>query len=128
MSYPSIHQHLQSQHATLETASEAQLRAAFIAAFASDLPLGFARVGELVETLRSKQHRVMLSLDPKSQEGQEFARLLAPDIPRQVLEEHFDCAFGFYNCCNGIAAADRGGLKLTLREQIAAQDPSFVDC
>src|SRR5688572_30067476 len=128
MSYPSIHQHLHSQHATLETASEAQLRAAFIAAFKSDLPLGFARVRELVEKLRSKQHRVMLSLDPKSQEGQEFARLLAPDIPRQVLEQHFDCAFGFYNCCNGIAAADRGGLKLTLREQIAAQDPSFVDC
>ena len=49
---------------TLENASEAQLRGAFIAAFASDLPLGFARVGELVEKLRTKQHRVMLTLGP----------------------------------------------------------------
>jgi hypothetical protein len=128
MSYPSIHQHLERQGAILESASEAQLRAAFIEAFKSDLPLGFARVSELVEKLRTKQHRVMLTLDPKSEEGQEFARLLAPDIPRQVLEEHFDCAFGFYNCCNGIAAADRGSLKLTLREQIETQHPHFVDC
>jgi hypothetical protein len=69
MSYPSIHQHLESQGATLESASEAQLRQAFISAFKSDLPLGFARVSELVEKLRAKQHRVMLTLDPKSQEG-----------------------------------------------------------
>jgi hypothetical protein len=128
MSYPSIHQHLESQGATLESASEAQLRQAFISAFKSDLPLGFARVSELVEKLRAKQHRVMLTLDPKSQEGQEFARLLAPDIPRQVLEDHFDCTFGFYNCCNGIAAHDRSGLKMTMREQIESQHPSFVDC
>lgn len=128
MSYPSIHQHLENQGATLEGASDDQLRAAFIAAFQSDLPLGFSRVTELVEKLRTKQHRVMLTLDPKSKEGQEFARLLAPDIPREVLEEHFDCAFGFYNCCNGVAAPKRGDLKLTLREQIETQHPNFVDC
>ena len=128
MSYPSIHRHLENQGTTLETASDAQLKRAFIEAFRSDLPLGFARVSELAEKLRSKQHRVMLRLDPKSSEGQEFARLLAPDIPRQVLEEHFDCAFGFYNCCSGIAAADKDSLKLTLREQIESQHPSFVDC
>lgn len=43
MSYPSIHQHLENQGRTLENASEAHLRAAFIAAFESDPPLGFAR-------------------------------------------------------------------------------------
>jgi len=128
MSYPSIHQHLETQGATFENASEDQLRAAFIAAFQSDLPLGFNRVAELVEKLRTKQHRVMLSLDPKSDEGQEFARLLAPDIPREILEQHFDCAFGFYNCCNGVAAANRASLKLSLREQIETQHPNFVDC
>jgi hypothetical protein len=128
MSYPSIHRHLEDQGVKLETASDVQLKGAFVAAFQTDLPLGFARVAELVGKLRSKQARVMLRLDPQSPEGQEFARLLAPDIPRQILEEHFDCAFGFYNCCNGIAAADKSGLKLSLREQIESQHPNFVDC
>ncbi len=128
MSYPSIHQQLENQGVTLENASEDQLRQAFISAFQSDLPLGFARVNELVETLKAKRHRVMLTLDPNSQEGQEFARPLAPDIPRQVLDHHFDCAFGFYNCCKGVAASDRDGLDMTLREQIASQHPSFFDC
>lgn len=128
MSYPSIHEHLEAQGVTLESASDHQLRSAFISAFQSDLPLGFTKVNELVEKLRTKQHRVMLTLDPKSDEGQEFARLLAPDIPRDILEQHFDCAFGFYNCCNGIAAANRAGLQMSLREQIETQHPNFVDC
>jgi hypothetical protein len=128
MSYPSIHQHLEDHGAVLETASDAQLKRAYIAAFKSDLPLGFAKVAELVEKLYIKRDRVVLSLDPKSAEGQEFARLLAPDIPRLVPEEYFDCAFGFYNCCKGVAARTRDGLKLSLREQIESQHPSFVDC
>jgi hypothetical protein len=128
MSYPSIHAHLESQGATVDTATEAQLHNAFIAAFQSDLPLGWARVSELVTKLRDKGERVMLSLDPNSDEGKQYARLLGPDIPRQVLEKHFGCAFGFYNCCGGVAADDKGKLKLTLREQIDAQHPNFVDC
>jgi hypothetical protein len=128
MSYPSIHRHLAAQGVTLEDATEAELGSALLAAFQSDLPQGFAKVAELAGKLQAQGGRVMLSLDPSSAEGQQYARLLAPDIPRRVLEQHFDCAFGFYNCCKGVAAADRSGLQLSLREQIAAQHPAFVDC
>ena len=128
MSYPSIHRHLEAQGATIDTASDDQLRQAFISAFHTDLPLGYAKVNELVEKMRDRKDRAMLTLDPNSEEGKEFARLMAPDIPREVLENHFGCAFGFYNCCKGVAAPARDGLKMTLKEQIDAQHPNFVDC
>ena len=129
MSYPSIHAQLAEQGTTLEAANENQLHAAFIGAFEKDLPLGFAKVGELVDTLRgSGKDRVMQSLNPNSPEGQQYARLLGPDIPRQVLERHHGVAFGFYNCCGGVAAVDKDKLGMSLREQIEAQDPNFVDC
>lgn len=129
MSYPSIHVQLERQGATLETATDAQMQAALIEAFQEDLSLGFAKVEELVEKLRSgDKKRVMLSLDPKSTEGQQYARLLGPDIARQVLERHFGVTFGFYNCCGGVAGHSKADLNMTMREQIEAQDPSFVDC
>ena len=129
MSYPSINRHLDGMNTTVDTATDDQLHAAFIAAFKEDLPLGFARVEELVAKLRTQgDDRVMLSLDPNSDEGKQYARLLGPDIPRQVLEQHFGCAFGFYNCCGGVAGDDKKKLKMTLQEQVAAQHPNFVDC
>lgn len=129
MSYPSIHAQLEKQGATPETATDDQMQNAFIGAFQADLPLGFAKVEELVGKLHaSGKDRVMLSLDPKSPEGQQYARLLGPDIPRQVLECHFDVAFGFYNCCGGVAGGDKTKLGMTMREQIEAQHPNFVDC
>ena len=129
MSYPSINARLAEQGATQETATGDQMQAAFIGAFRQDLPLGFAKVEKLVNTLRgSGRDRVMLSLDPKSPEGQQYARLLGPDIPRQVLERHFDVAFGFYNCCTGVIATDGTKLGMTMREQIEVQHPNFVDC
>jgi len=129
MSYPSIHAQLERQGATLETATDDQMQTAFIGAFREDLPLGYAKVEELVEKLsNADQGRAMLTLDPNSDEGKQFARLLAPDIPRQVLERHFGVCFGFYNCCKGVVAGERRRLNLTLREQIEAQHPQFVDC
>ena len=120
MSYPSIHRHLEAQGATVDTASDDQLQQAFISAFHTDLPLGFAKVNELVRKMYGRKDRAMLTLDPNSDEGREFTRLMAPDIPRKVLEEHFHCAFGFYNSCKGVAAPARDGLKMTLKEQVDA--------
>ncbi len=128
MSYPSINRHLETMGTTVDTATDDQLQAAFIAAFKEDLPLGWNKVSELVEKLKEKGERVMISLAPNSEEGKQYARLLGPDIPRQVLERHFDVNFGFYNCCGGVAAEDKDKLKLTMREQIEAQHPNFVDC
>ena len=129
MSYPSINTQLQKMGATTESATDDQLQSAFIKAFEEDLPLGFSKVQELVHKLRDgNKDRVILSLDPNSQEGQEYARLLGPDIPRKVLEQHFDVAFGFYNCCGGVAASNKKKLEMSTREQIAVQHPNFVDC
>lgn len=128
MSYPSINKHLEQQGVDVQTANEVQMAAAFLGAFREDLPLGMARVDELVAKLEQVGERAMLTLDPGSDEGKQFARLLGPDIPRQVLESHYGISFGFYNCCKGVAAPSRSGLRLSLREQIEAQDPSFVNC
>lgn len=128
MSYPSINTHLDAQGVTLDAATDAELSQAFIAAIRDDLPLGMGHVDALVAKLEDVGERAMLTLDPNSEEGKQFARLLGPDIPRKVLEDHHGVKFGFYNCCKGVVARDAGGLRLTLREQIEAQHPNFVDC
>ena len=128
MSYPSINKHLETQNVTVDSATEAQMANAFLGAFKEDLSLGMARVEELVSKLNQTGDRAMLTLDPNSDEGKQFARLLGPDVPRKILEEHFGLSFGFYNCCKGVVANSREDLKLTLREQIEAQHPNFVDC
>lgn len=128
MSYPSVNKHLEAQGTTLDAASDAQMVSAFLAAFREDLPLGMTRVDELVGKTKSTGRRAMITLNPNSDEGKQFARLLGADITRQVLEQHHGVSFGFYNCCKGVAAFAKDDLKMTLREQIEAQHPHFVDC
>ncbi len=128
MSYPSVDGHLTKQGVTMDTATDDQMRQAFINAFKEDLPLGWAKVEELVDKLKQMGARAMLTLNPNSPEGKQFARLLAPDIPRDVLQRHFGVKFGFYNCCKGVAGREPDDLKMTLREQMEAQHPNFVDC
>lgn len=133
MSYPSINRHLAAAGiATVAAATQAQLADAFLKAFDEDLPLGMAHVRDLVEKLDNTTdeagERAMLTLDPNSDEGKQFARLLGPDIPRQILQDHFGVQFGFYNCCKGVVSKTRDGLRMTLAEQMEAQHPNFVDC
>jgi len=132
MSYPSINRHLDTLGVTLQTATEAHLEQAFLAAFDEDLPLGMAHVRTLVEKLETttdeRGERAMHDLDPNSAEGKQFARLLGPDVPRAILQKKFGVEFGFYNCCKGVVSRTRDGLRMTLAEQIAAQDPKFVNC
>lgn len=128
MSYPSINKHLETQGTTLEMATEEQLSSAFLSAFREDLSLGMAQVDNLVNKLDEVGERAMLTLAPNSDEGKQFARLLGPDIPRKVLENHYGVSFGFYNCCKGVVAKNQNDLMLNMREQAEAQHPNFVDC
>jgi hypothetical protein len=128
MSCPSVNKHLEAQGATLETASEARMASAFLAAFRQDLPLGMPRVGELAGKTKCTGQRAMVTLNPNSDEGEQFSRLLGVDIARRVLEVHHGVSFGFYNCRKGVAALTKDDLKMTLREQTEAQHPNFVDC
>ncbi|MEX0930562.1 MAG: hypothetical protein WDZ79_02665 [Candidatus Paceibacterota bacterium] len=129
MSYPSVSGHLNEMGVSLETASEDQLHDALLTAFQEDLPLGFARVCELVERFRAgNERRGQLELHPLSEEGKQLARLLGADVARRVLERHFAVSFGFYNCCRALVAGNRDDLAMSLREQIACQDPAMVHC
>lgn len=132
MSYPTIEKHLKEQGVTVETANDEQLHKAFMAAFKDSLSKGLAYVEELVAKLRTQQenggNKAMIDLDPNSEEGKQFARLLGPDIPRQILEREYGVCFGFYNCCGGVTAPTREALKLSMQEQILKQDPNFVNC
>lgn len=135
MSYPSLDKHLRDEGVFLErvlvgddTVDEA-LHRAYIRAFKEDLPKGFSHVSDLVAAFRNAESdRVTITLDPSSEGGRQFVRLLGFDMPRMTLERYFGCAFGLYNCCKGVVAADREGLRLSLREQAFSQDPTFVDC
>jgi hypothetical protein len=112
-----------------ETASENQLHSALLAAFREDLPLGFARVRELVERFHEgNERRDQLELDPLSKEGKQLARLLGADVARKVIEKHLGVCFGFYNCCRALVAENREDLAMSVREQIECQDPAMVDC
>ena len=115
MSYLSVNKHLEAQGATLETASDAQMASAFLAAFREDLPLGMTRVDELAGKTKSTGQRAMVTLNPNSDEGKQFSRLLGADIARRV-ELHHEVSFGFYNCCKGVAAPARDALEMTLSE------------
>ncbi len=129
MSYPSVNRHLEDMGVTLENATEEQSRTALLRAFKDDLPLGFSQVENLVKKLKTVDgNRAMISLDPNSDEGKQYARLLGPDIPRRVLSNYFGASFGFYNCCGGVVAPDEDSLQMSTREQIEAQHPNFVDC
>jgi hypothetical protein len=128
MSYPSVNKHLEAQGITPAAATDVQMASAFLAAFREDLPLGMTRVDELVSKTKSTGQRAMVTLNPNSDEGKQFSRLLGADIARQVLEQHHGVSFGFYNCCKGVAAPTKDALRMTLREQIEAQHPNFVDC
>lgn len=127
MSYPSINRHLEAQGATLDTATDVQMHAAFLAAFREDLPLGMQEVEKLVAKVRTAESGRALH-DPAVEARPQYIRLLCPDIPRRVLQDHYGLHFGFYNCHIGVGGTSEMALDITYREQIAAQDPAFVDC
>ena len=102
---------------------------AYVKTFKEDLPKGFSHVTSLVSTLcGGEEDRSIITLDPSSEDGKQFVRLLGFDVPRVILESHFNCAFGLYNCCTGVAAFNRAGLRLSLREQASFQGSEFLDC
>ncbi|MDE0243419.1 MAG: hypothetical protein OYG31_01755 [Candidatus Kaiserbacteria bacterium] len=126
MSYPSLLDELRKTGATPENATDEQWEVAYMGAFRRDLPLGLARMEELVGRFKDGGED-RLSLPPNSAEGRQFARLFA-DIPQGIFERRYDVALGFFNCCTGAVANDRDSLNMTMREQFELQDPNFVDC
>lgn len=129
MSLPSINAKLKKFGKTAKTATEEEMRDAFIESAQEDLPLGYAEVEILVGKLKNgDKDRVMHSLKRASTEGEQYARLLGPNVFRHELGRHFGVALGFHNCCTGVVANDEDSLNMTLQEQIELQDPSFIDC
>ncbi len=129
MSLPSVSTVLVSKGLSLDTATEDQLQSVIIEAVQEDLPVGYANIERMVNELhQGASRRVRYTLDPISEAGKQFIRLLASDAVRRVLERHFRVRLGFYNCCTGIVVRENGVLKMTLREQVALQSPDSLDC
>ena len=128
MSLPSVSTVLVSKGLSLDTATEDQLQSVIIEAVREDLPAGYANIKRMVDELHKGSSRIRYTLDPISEAGKQFIRLLASDAVRRVLERHFRVRLGFYNCCTGIVVRENGVLKMTLREQVALQSPDSLDC
>lgn len=119
---------LKERNLNIETAREPELEAALIEAFQRDLPLGFKRVEALVQKQQQNGSRAMMDADSSTDEAKQFIRLFASDVAKKALENHFGVKLAFYNCHKGFAAPSTEDLKISAREQILSQDPSFIDC
>jgi len=104
------------------------MASAFLAAFREDLPLGITRVDELAGKTKSTGLRAMATLNPNSDEGKQFSRLLGADIPRRVLELHHGVSFGSTTAVRAWRHLPCTPLEMTLRKQIEAHHSKFVDC
>lgn len=131
MSYPSIVSRLQLAGVLdLEEASENQLKTALLGALQTDLKLGMDYLRGLAADVKAAGKRVLKIEDPNSALGKQLIRLLGTDIARPICEDYFGVAFGFYNCCSVVAAPNRDGLALSIREQIMLQNGvlAHADC
>ncbi len=133
MSYPSITAVARERGLDLTTASEAECGAALLEAFERDLPLGMAFLKDVADQVSRTGETVLRTEDPNSPLGKQLIRLCGTDIARELAEERFQVALGFYNCCGvkaGPKKKGRNGLKLSRREQIKLQngDIARADC
>lgn len=133
MSYPSIVAVARERGLDLTTASEAECGKALLEAFERDLPLGMACLRSLAETVNRTDEVLLRTEDPSSPLGKQLIRLVGTDVARELVEERFGVALGFYNCCSvkvGPKKKGRNGLKLSRREQIKLQngDIARADC
>jgi len=125
MSHPSVKKHLKAQGAT-------GMRRPDGFGFPGGVPRGpparHDPCGRTGRQDKSTRQRARVTVNPNSDEGKQFSRLLGADIARRVFEVHHGVSYGFYNCCQGVAVPTRDALEMTLRERIEAQRPNFVDC
>jgi hypothetical protein len=124
MSYPSI------KNVDPDTLTERERESALLAAFRHDLPLGMAAIEKDAREVKRSGIRKLVPEDPNSPLGKQIIRLLGTDIARSILEQHYGVAFGLYNCCGRVVAADRESLAMTTTEQIKLQNGvlASADC
>lgn len=99
MSFPSAKEIMQKRGLSLDALQEDQAREILLEAYKKDVPLGFNRIKRLVEKVKKTGSAVLDRCDPNSEEGKQVARLMGPDIQREILSAHFGVDFQFYNCC-----------------------------
>ena len=73
----------------------------FLAAFKTDLPLGFAFLEAIAEKRKTLGEAVSFNEAPGSDLGKQIIRLLGANVPRALLEEVLGVRFLFLNCCGG---------------------------
>ena len=88
-----------------EEQREQAAREALFRAFKVDLPLGFEFMRDLAARVEQSSEPIEWSVNPKSELGQQLARLHS-DVARDIISERLfkGAPLRFYNCCNGSAA------------------------
>lgn len=121
MDYSSIQSIISEKEINIEAASPAILKNALWRAFNRDLSQGLAYLADMAQTVKRNGKRVLKVESPESQLGTQLSRLLGTDIAREICEQRFDIAFGFYNACAPVAAPTKDDLAMNPLEQIRIQ-------
>jgi hypothetical protein len=122
MSYPSIKEIVNQRGLDLQSAHEEQLKPVLLEAFRVDLKQGMNFLEKFAAEAKATGKRLLHIESPNSPLGKQLIRLLGTDISRKLVAENLNVAFGFYNCCNVVCAAEEAALHLSLREQIELQN------
>lgn len=130
MSYPSVKLIVKEKNINLNSATDAELKEVLWMALEKDLADGIAYLKNQAEEVRVSGARVLKTENPSSPLGQQIIRLLGTDVARALCSEKLGVAFGFYNCCNPVAAPSNSTLKLSIQEQIMLQngEMSYANC
>ncbi|MBD3270296.1 hypothetical protein GF376_02115 [Candidatus Peregrinibacteria bacterium] len=111
------------------TATEKEM----IEVFKSDLPLGWNILTDMVKKLKEgSEDHAWARRQPSSEEGKQLIRIFGYDVPRRVVEKHFDIKMGMLNCCKVVIASSEAALTphLTIEMQIKEQngEHASADC
>jgi hypothetical protein len=121
MSNSSIQSIINEKEINIEAASPVILKNALWRAFHRDMSQGLAYLEDMAKTVKRSGKRVLKVESPESQLGTQLSRLLGTDIAREICEQRFDIAFGFYHSCAPVAAPTKNDLAMNPLEQIRIQ-------
>ncbi|MFQ5629542.1 MAG: hypothetical protein ACE5I1_12335 [bacterium] len=121
MSPSSILHIINEKEINIEAASSTILKNALWRAFNQDLSQGVAYLAEMARSVKQSGKRIVKVENPETQIGRQLGRLLGTDVAREICEQRFEIAFGFYNACAPVAAPTKDDLQMNPLEQIKIQ-------
>jgi len=121
MSPSSIQHIINEKEINIEAATPTILKNALWRAFNRDLSQGVAYLADMARSVKRSGKRIVKVENPETQIGRQLLRLLGTDVAREICEQRFEIAFGFYNTCAPVAALTKDELQMNPLEQIKIQ-------